>query len=236
MRVINFLPDDYLRRRSMRRANLACAALAAGTLLVLAAVVGLIFLRAAGAAGMRQIVEAQYAEASRQIDQLKQLEERKTGLLHKVELSSALLERVPRSHLLACVTNYLPTGTSLTSVTMQAIEVDVKVEAKPEDAKPPAPGVKAAPKGPAPRVKRVQFRLDGLAPTDVEVAEFISRLGRDPLFEQVDLQFSEAHPIKDKTVMRRFQLCFRLNPKSECVLEAPPATAAASAQAVKGNS
>ena len=114
MHVINFLPDDYLQRRSLRRANLLCLALGGGALVALGALSGLFVYRAMQVTVERTIAESQYAEASRQIDQLKQLENRKAGLLHKVELSTTLLERVPRSYLLARLTNYLPAHTSLT--------------------------------------------------------------------------------------------------------------------------
>ena len=42
MQVTNFLPDDYLRRRGIRRANWMCLGTAAGTLLLLGAVVAFV--------------------------------------------------------------------------------------------------------------------------------------------------------------------------------------------------
>jgi hypothetical protein len=239
MRVINFLPDDYLQRRSVRRANAVCLLLGIGTILALGLVTGLTALRAISAAAECAAMEAQYREAGRKIDQLKQLEDRKSGLLHKVELSTTLLERVPRSHVLARLTNYLPPGTSLTVVTMRAEDVEVpadSVAAGTGTPAPPKPGVKPAdPKGkPATvKVKRIKFRLDGLAKTDVDVAEYLRRLTGDPLFESVDLQFCEGSPYEEGVTMRRFQLSFQLSPKAEKIMEtaaAPPAAAPARAK------
>jgi Tfp pilus assembly protein PilN len=170
----------------------------------------------------RAAVEAQYAEASRQIAQLRQLEDRKTGLLHKVELSTALLERVPRSHLLAKLTNYLPAHTSLTAITMRIEDVNVRPpEAAGGGGKADAAAPKKSPGGrdEMVKVKRVRFRLDGLATTDIEVAEFLMRLNTDPLFDEVDLQFSEEFAYGDGLPMRRFQLSFRLSAAAEKILE-----------------
>jgi len=127
MQVTNFLPDDYLTRCGIRRANWVCLGIAAGTLLLLGVAVAFVLVRSWAMAGMRFLAEAQYQEASRQIEDLKQLEQRKAGLLRKVELSTDLLERVPRSHVLARLTNHLPEHTSLTSMTMQVEQMKVPV-------------------------------------------------------------------------------------------------------------
>ncbi|HUU93529.1 MAG TPA: PilN domain-containing protein [Phycisphaerae bacterium] len=241
MRVTNFLPDDYLQRRGLRRANWMCVGIAAGTLVLLGAVVAFVLVRSWGIAGVRLLTEVQYQEASRQIEDLKQLEARKVGLLHKVELSTALLERVPRSHVLARLTNHLPEHTSLTSMTMQLEETKVKVDDPADGAaggKKPR-GARGKNQPGVARITRLRFRLDGLAETDVQVAEYISRLHTDPLFEAVDLQFSEEFPYKEGVTMRRFQMSLLLSEDAEKVLESlgdePAGVADSSPTDTKGN-
>jgi len=231
MQVTNFLPDDYIQQRGIRRANWICLGIAAGTLLLLGAMVAFVFIRSWSMAGRRSLAELQYQVASRQIDDLKQLEQRKTSLLHKVELSTALLERVPRSNVLARLTNHLPEHTSLTSMTMQleVIKMKPKNAAGADDTrsacgKPPT-GAAGKNQPRVVKVKRLRFRLDGLAETDVEVAEYISRLHADPLFENVDLQFSEAFPYQEDVTMRRFQMSLLLSEDAEKVLGSPAAEA-----------
>jgi Tfp pilus assembly protein PilN len=233
MKVIDFLPNDYLLRRAARRANLVCAAIGGGSILLMGAVVGILIIQAIGVAHMRNVVDRKYAEASRQIQQMKDLESRKTGLLRKVELSASLLERVPRSYILARLTNDLPGHTSLTTVTMGVVEQEQDAPpaaagaAKTDepDEKTPAKntrtkGKTASKKGPARiKVKRIQFTLGGLATTDVEVADYIGRLSADPIFEEVDLKFSEEFPYDENTRMRRFEIVLRLNPKAAELLE-----------------
>ncbi len=233
MKVIDFLPNDYLARRYARRANLLCAAIGGGAILLMGAAVGILVIQAVGVAHMRNVVDRKYAEASRQIQQMKDLESRKAGLLHKVELSASLLERVPRSYILARLTNDLPGHTSLTTLTMSVVEQEQQApppaagEAKTDQADDKATAKNARAKGktaskkePAKiKVKRVQFVLGGLATTDVEVADYISRLSADPIFEDVDLKFSEEFPYDENTRMRRFEIVLRLNPKAAELLE-----------------
>jgi Tfp pilus assembly protein PilN len=220
MNVINFLPNDYLAKRNRRRANLICVAIAATALILVGSSMAFIYVNSANAARMRGMVEQQYQEASQQLNQLQQLKEHKSDLLRKVSLSTTLLERVPRSTVLARLTNHLPRGTSMTSLTMKMEEVEVRASEMAGEA---AKGVatKAA-KAATVRVKQYVFRLDGVAPTDVEVAEYITRLNADTLFRGVDLQFSEELTTKDGTPQRRFELMFRLSPNAEKVMEELP--------------
>ena len=258
LNVINFLPEDYQECRSRRRANIVCLIMAGASVVVLGLVVGLLFLSAIGMSAMRALVDQQYRQASLQIEQLKQLEARKADLIRKVELSTDLLERVPRSQLLARLTNCLPAKAGLMGVVMKAEDVQVPVGS----AAAAAAGVKAVAqatdaqdaskagakrgssgkKGKAETVKVKQwvFHVDGVAPTDMEVAEYIARLGADPLFRDVDLQFSEEFPYKEGVQMRKFQLSFRLSPEAEKILgasaSAATAAAASPAPAAKGDS
>jgi Tfp pilus assembly protein PilN len=257
LNVINFLPEDYQECRSRRRANIVCLIMAGASVVVLGLVVGLLFLSAIGMSAMRALVDQQYRQASLQIEQLKQLETRKADLIRKVELSTDLLERVPRSQLLARLTNCLPARAGLMGLVMKAEYVQVPVGS----AAAAAAGVKAPASGDAQdaskagakrgssgkkgkaetvKIKQWVFHVDGVAPTDMEVAEYIARLGADPLFRDVDLQFSEGFAYKEGVQMRKFQLSFQLNPEAERILGASVsgATAAAAppAPAVKGNS
>jgi len=222
LRVLNFLPDDYVQRRRVRRANLICTLVAAGGLLLIGIATGLIAFGAMGVAAARAAVDRQYEKASLRIKDLQQLEQHKADLLHKAELSATLLERVPRSHILARITNHLPPETSLTSLSMEPQEMRINV---PEpDAEAPGKAKKGKKKVSQPKQTetRLRFRLDGLAQTDVQVAEYISRLAADPLFESVDLQFSEEFPYEEGVTMRRFQMSFLLSKEAAAVLEKAP--------------
>jgi Tfp pilus assembly protein PilN len=246
--VINFLPNDYMERRGRRRANIICLIIGGAAVMGLGLASALALVSMVSSAGMRTVVEQQYVEAGQQIKQLKDLEERRAGLVHKVDLSTDLLERVPRSHLLARLTNYLPQKASLTAVVLRLEDFEMPA---PASAAGSSPGAAAGGQDKAPaksgksgkpdtvKVKMWTFHVDGLAPTDMEVAEFISRLSSDPLFRHVDLQFSETFPYREDTTMRKFQMSFRLSPDAEKTLGsavAPAVTVTAPAPVTKGES
>ncbi len=223
MNVINFLPSDYVERRSRRHANTLCVLIGGGSLLLIAAMVGLTLLRAAAATQKRLYTEHKYQQASQEIERLRQLEDRKAGLLRKVELSSDLLERVPRSHLLARLANTLPEHTAIQTLAVALKDVKVRMPAPPA-----APG--AAGSGPKSvrearqrmrTVQQLQFILSGFAETDVQVAEYIGRLNADPLFDEVNLEFSEQFPYSEDVELRRFEIVFILSEKAAKVLETP---------------
>ena len=220
MQVMNFLPKDFTERRGRRRANLLCLGLIGVALLALAGVCALHVIRVFGASRLRAVVEQQYREAGRQIEQLKELEGRKAGLVRKVELSADLLERVPRSHILARLTNALPSDTSLQVLVMSSVDVEVPAP-KPTTTKGDSAPVLKGRKSKRPekiRRREIQFRVDGLAVTDVQVAEYIARLTADPLFEEVNLKFSEEFPYETGVTMRRFELTFRLSLEAQKLL------------------
>jgi hypothetical protein len=230
MHVMNFLPADYTERRVRRRANLVCLILAGAGVLGLGIVSALAAKETLDVGSMRRVVEQQYREVGQQIEQLKKLEARKDGLVLKVKLSADLLERVPRSHVLARLTNALPPETSIQVLVMNTEEVEVpasEIQASAGNAQAPeATNSRSASKRKrAEKVYRreVRFRLDGLAKTDVEVAEYIARLTADPLFEEVNLRFSEEFPYAEGVLLRRFELTFRLSLDAAEVLLEPPA-------------
>ena len=220
MQVMNFLPRDFTERRGRHRANLLCLGLTGVALLALAGVCALHVMRVFGASRLRAVVEQQYREAGRQIEQLKELEDRKADLVRKVELSADLLERVPRSHILARLTNALPLDTSLQVLVMSTVEVEVPVPKLTTTKENDAPASKGRKSKRPEKIRRqeIQFRVNGLAVTDVQVAEYIARLTADPLFEEVNLKFSEEFPYEPGVTMRRFELTFRLSLEAQKLL------------------
>jgi Tfp pilus assembly protein PilN len=178
--------------------------------------------RAVGVSSLRAVVEQQYREAGQQIERLKDLEARKAGLVRKVELSADLLERVPRSHILARLTKALPSDTSLQVLVLSTVDVEVPVTKPPatNGKEEKAPIAKSSKSKRVEKIRRqeIQFRVDGLAATDVQVAEYIARLSADPLFEEVNLKFSEEFPYAPGVTMRRFELTFRLSLEAKKLL------------------
>ena len=195
MSTINLLPDDYLQQRSQRRVDILCVVL---FLVVMAGVGGAALVSERGmhqTMAVRDRVSAEYAEAARQLAQMQQLEMQKRTQSQKAQATAALLEKVPRSFLLASVIAALPEQAALT-------KMELKPARKVAAARPPATrkGSRSPKKGAAPKQEVhepvLELELVGWAATDVEVARFIANLLSDPLMASVDLGYSQAFTLK----------------------------------------
>ena len=67
---------------------------------------------------------------------------------------------------------------------------------------------------PPPPSTEVAVDLVGLAPTDGQVAAFISELGKSPLLTDVNLVYSEEFKNNDE-VLRRFRVEMKINPDAD---------------------
>lgn len=213
---LSFLPDDYLERKARRRTNVICA----GMFLICAGaiVAAIVFTeRTLGEARARNAeVSAQYAEAARPIRQFQQLQEKQRTMAHQAELTASLLERVPRSYLLAELTNSMPAGVSLLDVDLdsrvrvtqapvaQTAFEKKRTELNNEQSKPAA----------QPRVYDVTLKVTGIASTDVQVAQFITKLNQSKLLRDVNLVVSDEF-LFNKDKLRKFQIEMTLDPKAE---------------------
>jgi len=195
MSTINLLPNDFLDRRQRRRATVICSALFA---VVMAGVVAAMLASEQSyrrTLEVRERVNADYVEAAKLIQQMQQLSMRKDQLLEKARRSASLMERLPRSYLLAMVTNSLPEHASLESVDLEMTEVHRKAAA---DKQTPSAKYARTKKKRAPVIESdifVKMTVTGYAATDVEVARLIAALARNPLPHRVDLVFSEEKSI-----------------------------------------
>lgn len=221
---LSFLPDDYLQRKAQRRANVICA----GLFVVVMGAIGGAF--SFSERSMRQIesehaaIDQQYTEAARRIDQVRKMQDKQRTMAQQAELTSSLLEKVPRTFVLAEITNALPSGVSL---------LDFGLEAKRRNVLPVTPAgktmfeqkkaeiekEKAAKKAAAdpqlqPRVYDVVMKLTGVADTDVQVSQFITKLNRSPLFKDVNLLISDQFERNGQT-LRKFQIEISLVPDAD---------------------
>jgi Tfp pilus assembly protein PilN len=230
---LSFLPDDYLERKARRRANALCAALAVVVMGAIASAFWLTERSMKGVESRAAAVDKTFTEAARSIEQVNKMKAQQQRIVHQAELAASLVERVPRSNLLAEFTNALPAGMSLLDL---ALESRVKAVAPPVPSDPKA-ARKAAqqqkqgtgPAGPAtaqPVNYDVYLKLTGVADTDVQVAQFMSRLNACTLVRDVNLVISEEFKQGDRE-MRRFQIEMTQNPGAEVKDEAKPAATAA---------
>lgn len=225
MATINFVPDDYIQQRQSNRANSLYLILLVAVLCGIGATFSVLKMR-------QRSVQVELAQLSRQLsqakDQIAKLEELKSKnktRLNVMMMTASLIEPVPRSVLLACLTNNLPAGVSLTTLEMKEKEkpkTPTVAPTKSGTAKKPAAAAagkagstpaKVEPDLPsAPPEPEVTLMIQGLAPSDIEVANYIANLNESILFDQVQLVQSEERDVEG-IKFREFRLAARIRPE-----------------------
>jgi Tfp pilus assembly protein PilN len=209
---VSFLPEDYLDQKAQRRTNVICAALAGIVMAAIGAAFSLTEKVNRQAEMRHSQVERQYAEASKQIQQFQDLEKKERTMARQAELASSLLEKIPRSNILAEMTNAVPPGVSLTEFTLDSKRV-ISAKPGPQGTFDSAKAALTAANAPAePIVYDVTITIGGTASNDVQVAEFIHRLSLSPLFKDVNLVISDELPADDLKLvkLRHFQVAMGL--------------------------
>jgi hypothetical protein len=118
--------------------------------------------------------------------------------------------------------------TKLMSIMQQIMPQDMALldlSLETEEAAKPPPGTFAArmaAQNPKPPDPKLRFRLHGVAPTDVDLGEFLAKLTTKPFFKQVELMYSRER-VEAGHVMRDFEVSFML----DLSVPQPPAAAAA---------
>ncbi|MFW6155330.1 MAG: PilN domain-containing protein [Planctomycetota bacterium] len=230
MSIINLLPQDYQQQRSRRRTDILCA-----VLFVLVMIgVGAAAVHSAGTATSirkaREEINEDYRAAAESIRQIQQLESVKQDVIDRANMAASLLERVPRSYLLACLTNALPDGASMTEVSLETSTIR---RAAPKEKPKTKFQVRQANRSdhqedrprPTQPILEVSLLVTGLAETDEQVAQFISTVQSDTLFGSVELVFSEQVP-DEAEVLRRFQVTMVLDRDAEVPAAEPAALSA----------
>ena len=226
---LSFLPDDYLEVKRQRRTNVICATL---FLVIMTGIIGVFTkfekdLRAAEKEHDDTVKE--YAEAATKISQHNQMKEKYQRLNSQAELTASLVEKVPRSRLLADLTNAKPAGVSFKEVSLDSKlrsgsssnNTAGKSQFELKRAAMEAANGAAKPAAPVPQAKTydVTVKVTGRADNDVQVAQFMARLNQSELVQDVNLVVSDEEVVNE-TRMRQFQIEMQINPNAE-VLAAP---------------
>jgi Tfp pilus assembly protein PilN len=227
---LSFLPDDYLERKAQRRTNAICAVLFLIVMVAIGSAFSFTERAVRSVEGEHAAVEKEFTEAAKRIELVQQLQDKQKRMAQQADLAASLLEKVPRSYILADVTNALPVGVSLLEVKLESKQRGnapaaaastagkTAFERKRADKKEKADAAQAAAN--QPKLYDVAIRLSGVAQTDVQVAQFISRLNQSSVLMDVNLIVSEEHKAdKSEDPLRKFELEARLNPTAEVTPE-----------------
>lgn len=211
---INFVPDDYVQNTESRRTNLMCLVLFLVVMAALGGSFATIQIRQRACAAQEQLVNTRMTKAREAIQQFEELQKRRKEMMKTALTTAELLEPVPRSILLASLTNNLPPGVSLLKLDLVQKEpkntaptlVRSKFDAAQAGANPQQPPQVVS------REKTLETHIDmtGTAPSDLEVASFIERLSNSTLLSDVALVESVERKVDD-TTFRQFKLKAQLS-------------------------
>lgn len=220
MADMSFLPEDYLERRNQRRTNIVSLTL---FVVVMTGVIGAFFVTVRERTKiytLQKQINNEYGEAAKRLKQLDELQVKKQEMVRKARITTQLVERIPRSLILAELVNNMPGTLSLLKLEMKTEEVKqarsraataLERARKQKDKKEGGVGGgEEADAGPAAKATEVKFDVTGVAPTDVQVAQYMTSLGQSALFKDVNLVFSEEMKVNDR-IMRKFNVQMRLN-------------------------
>jgi len=227
----SFLPEDYLQKKAERRAIVISLFL---FLVVVVGIAGGFFVTYhhwMAVKRQQEQVNRDFASESQKIEQLKVLEAQRDELKEKAEVTLALVERVPRSILMAELINRMPKQLTLTEMALKSKRIteppkiikptglagpQTLAQIKSAQAQGVAAGAKPTSDAPKPVPPKFDFRLElmGLSATDEEIADYYQSLVACPLLERVDMIYSTDITV-DEIAMRKFRIEASLRPDAD---------------------
>ena len=216
MAGINFVPDDYIQNRDYRRTNTLCLILLFIVMGSLGGAFGTIRFRQDAYAREETAVNEKMHALQVSIQQFEQLQSKRKEMMKTALTTAQLLEPIPRSVILASLTNNLPEGTSLLDLELEQEESSktksgpqprmTKYEKNKQKQQSQETAVIDSPE----RNRETSIKIIGVAPSDLQVADYIKQMDESPLLQQVSLVESVEYKIDDM-VYRKFKLTAQLN-------------------------
>lgn len=209
MSNINFVPDDYVQSNESRRANLMCLVLFSVVMAALGGSHVTIKIRERACGAEESLVNAKMVRMQESIKQFEELQSKRKEMMKTALTTAELIEPIPRSVLLASLTNTLPPGVSL--VKLNVIQKEASkgasrsrtTRSRYEAAQ--ARNADATGRFSAEESLETHMDIEGIAPSDIQVADYIKRLDNSVLLENVALVESAEKKVEDAS-FRHFKL------------------------------
>jgi Tfp pilus assembly protein PilN len=206
MNNLDFLPERIRKQRSGRRRLVRQAyllALCAASLVVLGYIrQGQVATARADVALLEECVTNLQQQTARREVLADQLQE----LAIKKQVEEHLGSRITAQLVLAELHHQMPPSTFLTSLELETMEIQVGRKAAANVS------ARATVAGTGDHktdsVKRMRLTLVGMAPSDVEVANFIGQLSASPLFEDVTMGYTKNVTYKGRTAREFRASCY----------------------------
>src|SRR3954471_7652436 len=202
MREIEFLPPWYTQFLSRRRMVFFQTWITVGVALGLGLWMFLADRNQRMAEMVSDSLSAQLQQTNAQLQQMQRLESLRRQLRQQAEVLTKLGIHVEVGRLMSKLADSMPPSVSLLSLNIDTDEIPVNISAAEraslkEGSRPPVD-------------RRLRVKLQGVAPTDVEMATFLTELNQVPFFERVAPTY-----VRDRReaghVVREFELTFSIN-------------------------
>ncbi|MBC8378769.1 MAG: PilN domain-containing protein [Planctomycetes bacterium] len=212
MTTINFVPNDYMEQRQSSRANLLYLMLLTAMLGAIGVTFGFIKMRQHSVQAELAELNTRMSKAHEQIAQLEELKTKSKTMMKTMVMTAELLEPIPRSIILASLTNDLPSGVSLIELDLDTKEVKTyKPAGKSAKTGSQYAGKSAAQTTETEIKTETGLNLKGIAPSDIQVASYIARLSQSILLDNVELVESKELEIEG-IKFREFRLKALIKP------------------------
>jgi len=205
---INFVPNEYVEQRESNKTNIIYLVLLAAFMAAIAVTFSFIKVRQKAVSAELAVLNSKMENAQGQLVQLDELRTKAAMMIRTADLTSELIEPVPKSIILSCLTNNLPTGVSLLKFSLKEKEITTSSAAS-GGAQAAAAGGNENPVWNK-KIYETNIRIEGIAPNDIEVAAYISNLNQSIMLNNVELVESKEHEIDD-IKFRHFRLAMQLD-------------------------
>ena len=208
MANINFVPDDYVQNAESSRTNVLYLVLFGVVMIALCGSFMTIKIRQRACGVKEKLVNTKMTKIQEAIKKFEELQTKRGVMMRTALTTSQLIEPVPRSVLLASLTNNLPQGVSLLKLGLLQKESGRSLQSAPTSKYQSKQAKKAANAAQVSRESLLETHIDieGVAPSDLQVAEYIGRMSNSSLLDNVALVESKEHEVEDGTMFRRFKL------------------------------
>lgn len=224
--VAGFLPEDYVARKAEYRANFLSLTLFA---IVMFCVVAAFFVTNRQWMNLRteqQTINTVYTEETQKITQLKELEAQKEQMMGKAQITAALIEKVPRSVLLAELVTRMPSDLTLMSLELTSKRIEPP-KPKPSKGKPRkkvkkvltlsgVSGDEEKEKEKKVEAPKFEFTLSitGVASSNADVADYLKQLKACELIDRVELLYIKQTKVSDLD-LRKFEIEADIRPNAD---------------------
>ncbi|MHC4717348.1 MAG: PilN domain-containing protein [Planctomycetota bacterium] len=205
MREVEFLPERIRQQRARRRRLVRQGYLLMACIMAMGLLTYVNSVRVARADGDLTRLNDHSRNLARRIEMIRPLERELAELLIKQRIELELGSRTDCTAVLAELCRIMPANMALVSLDLKSMDVRIRVPNAGAGSNRSARASVGGQAMPATRtVRRARLVITGLAPTNVDVANFIGQLSGSCVFEDVKMGYAKTAVVGNRTA-REFQ-------------------------------